>query len=425
MAAALSLAEQGFPVDLVEKEAALGGNLRSVFTSTDGSDPQAALRHLIERIDAHPRVRTHLQSRVVHTSGFKGNFVSEIETAAGDSQSIKHGAVILATGGEEYRGAEYSYGTDPRVVTQQEFEAILHAGRERVEEIRSVVMIQCVGPAEKYCSRICCTVALKNALALKAQNPGAKVVVLYRDIRIYGFKEQIYTEARRQGVLFVRYDPERAPEVSINGGLKVVACDPILGRELALTPDLVVLSMPVVPRPETQKLAAMYKVPLDADGFFLEAHVKLRPVDFPSDGVFMAGMAHYPKLLDETMIQAQAAAARASRILSRDTMTAGGQVAVVDPSLCTGCLTCVRICPFGVPSMRADLAGIGGIQGAAYVEPTVCQGCGSCVAECPARAIQLMHYTDIQMMAKVDALFHPAPALISLDEIGLPDDLSS
>jgi heterodisulfide reductase subunit A-like polyferredoxin len=272
--------------------------------------------------------------------------------------------------------------------------------------LKSIAMIQCVGPAEKFCSRICCTVALKNAIRLKELNPGAEVTILYQDIRSYGFKERLYTQAREKGVIFVRYDSKRKPEVSASADLPLAikVWDPALRRDLGLHPDLLVLSMPVVPNEDVHDLSTKFKVPTDANGFFLEAHVKLRPVDFASDGVFMAGMAHYPKLLDETMIQAQAAAARAARVLSRETLVAGGRVAVVDASKCTGCLTCVRICPFGVPKIRVDLTGVGGIIGAAYIEAAVCQGCGSCAAECPARAIQLMHYTDAQMISKVGAL---------------------
>ncbi len=425
MTAALSLAESGFPVTLVEKEAELGGNLRHVFTSLPASgedlpkQPQAVLDQLIEKVQANPNIQVHLQSRVLDTQGFMGNFTSLIQDANHQQQEVSHGVTILATGAQEYRGPEYGYGTDPRIITQQEFEARL-AGSEAQELPESVVMIQCVGPAEKFCSRICCTVALKNAIYLKERNPEARITVLYRDIRVYGIKEQLYTAARQHGVIFIRYTDEHRPQVlNDNGILSIQAWDPILRRSLALRPDLVVLSMPVVPNPEVHQLATRFKVPVDADGFFLEAHVKLRPVDFNTSGIFMAGMAHYPKLLDETMVQAQAAASRAARVLSCNTLTAGGRVAVVDESLCTGCLTCVRICPFNVPQIRPNLSGVGAILGAAYIEATICQGCGQCAAECPARAIQLMHYTDAQLSAKVHALAHPLPSYQPLDDLAI------
>jgi heterodisulfide reductase subunit A-like polyferredoxin len=440
MAAALALADQGFPVNLVEQEAELGGNLRHVFIPPLPSgvgeipkDPQDVLSKLEKQVRAHPAICLHLQSRVAATSGFMGNFTSAIVDTEGEREEISHSVTILATGGREYRGPEYGYGTDPRIITQLEFEARLvdKMGRERRPE--SVVMIQCVGPAEKYCSRICCSVSLKNAIRLKEVNPDAEVVILYKDIRTYGFKERLYTEARNRGVVFVRYDEDhrpvvgfmsakhrphgdhevlgaqepdtgRTPDSSLPRQINVRAWDAALDRWFELRPDLIVLSMPVVPQEDARQVAGLFKVSLDTDGFFLEAHVKLRPVDFASDGVFMAGMAHYPKLIDETMIQAQAAAARAARVLSRKAITAGGRIAVIDPAKCTGCLTCVRICPFGVPKIQADLSGVGGIIGAAYIEAAVCQGCGSCVAECPARAIQLMHFTDLQMATQVGAL---------------------
>ncbi|MBS1252616.1 MAG: Electron transport complex subunit RsxB [Anaerolineales bacterium] len=267
-------------------------------------------------------------------------------------------------------------------------------------------MIQCVGPAEDYCSRICCTTALKNALMLKKLKPEADVTVIYRDIRTYGFKEKLYTEARRAGVRFARYDFDRKPEVShSDDGLSVRVWEPILGTELALEPDLLVLSTPVVPSEGAQELATRLKVPVDLDGWFQEAHVKLRPVDFSSDGVFMAGLAHYPKLLDETIVQAQAAAARVASLLSKDALEAGGRVASVNESLCVGCLTCVRTCPYDVPQIKPDLTGVGGILGAAYIEAAMCHGCGSCAAACPAKAIDLMHYADAQVLPKLDALF--------------------
>jgi heterodisulfide reductase subunit A len=424
MQAAISLAEQGFPVHLVEKGDKLGGNLRSVYTRANGKSPQTILKNLIKQVESNSEITLHMNAQVVSATGFMGDFTTTLQYQDGRQEEIKHGAAILAVGAEEYRGPEYGYGTNSNIITQQEFSQRLAKKTKEIEAMKSVVMIQCVGPAEEFCSRICCTNALKNALAFKEKNPDAQVTVLFKDIRAYGFKERYYTEARDKGVLFVRYEDDHKPEVLIgeeDGKLTILAWDQILKRNYKIEPDLLVLSMPVVPRPESKNLANIYKVPLDADGFYLEAHVKLRPVDFSTDGVFMAGMAHYPKLLDETFIQAQAAAARAARVLSKETLTAGGRVAVVDESMCTGCLTCVRICPFNVPQIKPNLTGIGNILGAAYIETAICQGCGTCVAECPARAIQLMHYTDEQMKAKVEALLEPTTGFISLTDIVTKD----
>jgi heterodisulfide reductase subunit A2 len=416
MTAALSLTEQGFPVHLVEQENQLGGNLRNIHSGLEGQDLHQTLEQLQQKVQQDQSISLHLESQVSDTKGFMGNFITSIIDKTGRRSEISHGATILATGAQEYRGPEYGYGTHPNIITQLELEANLENQPSQITETKSVVMIQCVGPAEKYCSRICCSVALKNALRIKDLNPDAQITIIHHDIRTYGFKERLYTEARQRGVIFVRYDFENKPQVEIipsngkqedSGGIPAISLrvlEPSLNKWLDIQPDLLVLSMPVIPRPDNSKIAGMFKVSQDSDGFFLEAHVKLRPVDFASDGIFMAGMSHYPKLIDESMIQAQAAAARAARVLSRDTLTAGGRVAVVDQTLCTGCLTCVRICPFNVPKIQADLSGIGKIMGAAHIEAAVCQGCGLCVAECPGRAIQLMHYTDNQMDAKVSAL---------------------
>jgi heterodisulfide reductase subunit A-like polyferredoxin len=424
MQAAISLAEQGFPVHLIEKRDKLGGNLRTVHTRTNGQNPKTILKKLIDQVEASPEITLHMEAQVVNATGFMGNFSTTIQHKDGRQEELKHGTTILAVGAEEYRGPEYGYGTHPNIVTQQEFSRLLAKKPKDIQAMKSVVMIQCVGPADQFCSRICCTNALKNALAFKEKNPDAQVTVLFKDIRAYGFKERHYTEARDKGVLFVHYDDEHKPEVIANEDDEnptVLVWDHVLQRKFRLEPDLLILSMPVVPRPESKALANVFKVPLDADGFYLEAHVKLRPVDFSTDGVFMAGMAHYPKLLDETIIQAQAAAARAARILSKETITAGGKVAVVDEALCTGCLTCVRICPFNVPIIKPNLTGIGNILGAAHIEAAICQGCGTCVAECPARAIQLMHYTDEQMKAEVDALLEPETGLVSFIETINPE----
>jgi heterodisulfide reductase subunit A len=277
--------------------------------------------------------------------------------------------------------------------------------------IRNVVMILCVGPAETYCSRICCTTALKNALKLKELNPDARVTVLFKDIRTYGFKERLYTEAREKGVLFLRYDEEHTPRVDAVGGkLQVGAWEPMFGEWITLTPDLLVLSNPVVPSEGARELGEVLKVPRDLDGFFLEAHVKLRPVDFATDGIYLAGMAHYPKCINEAVVQARAAAARAATILSRKELRVGGVVATVEAEKCTGCLTCVRVCPFNVPYVNPLKVGAGSILGAAEIEPAACQGCGICAAECPARAIQLTHYKDAQVAAEVEALLGRAVA---------------
>lgn len=241
---------------------------------------------------------------------------------------------------------------------------------------------------------------------LKRLKPSADITIIFRDIRTYGFKERLYTEARRAGVRFIHYDFERKPQVThADDKPSIRVWEEILGVELELQPDLLVLSTPAVPPEGARELSNRLKVQVDMDGFFMEAHVKLRPVDFSSDGIFMAGLAHYPKFLDESIVQAQAAAARAATLLAQDTLASGGRVAVVDETHCVGCLTCVRTCPYDAPHIVADLKGVGSILGAAQVQAALCHGCGSCAAACPAGAIQLMHYTDAQVLSKVDALF--------------------
>ena len=421
MNAALSLAQGGFGVHLVEREDELGGNLRHVYYTVDGEDPQLYLRELIRRVKAEPKIDIHPGCEVIRTDGFMGKFTTRLKDKKGRERQIAHGVTILATGGQEYHGDEYHYSTSPSVLSGLEFEALLAKADGRKEKLEGraaqawetlgrrppndVAMILCVGPAKRYCSRICCTTALKQALALKQLNPDARVTVLYKDIRTYGFKESLYTEARNAGVLFLRYDDENQPDVQLNeGGLEIHLQDHSLGIPVTLRPELLMLSMPITPSEGSHQLASKLKVSLDANDFFLEAHIKLRPVDFSSDGYFMAGMAHYPKFLDETIVQAKAAASRAARVLSRPTLTAGGVVAQVDPEKCVGCLTCVRVCPFGVPKVENMYLGVGGITGAAYIEPTVCHGCGNCAAECPAKAITIAHFKDDQIMVKLDAL---------------------
>jgi len=426
MTAALTMADQGFPVHLIEREDELGGNLRYLgyfienLPNQKGEHipPAAFLQSMVGKILNHPLITTHLKTELMNTSGFKGNFTSLL-ISDGVPFEVNHGVTIVATGGVEYRGNEYGYGQDDRILTQLEFENFLSKGDE-VTGINSVVMVQCVGPAEKFCSRLCCTTALKNALKLKDINPQAEVSIIYRDIRTYGFKEKLYTRAREAGVRFIQYEFDRKPDVELpnfeSGAaeqpIRIKVWEPILDRELEIQPDLLILSTPIVPSPGTRELASLLKLSLNMDGFFLEAHVKLRPVDFAAEGVFMAGLAHYPKFLDETIAQAQAAASRAAIILSKETIQTNAKVAVVDPQACVGCLTCVRICPYDVPQIGADFTGVGNILGAAFIEPAICHGCGICVSECPARAIQLMHSKDMQTMAKLDALFEKEPSQV-------------
>jgi heterodisulfide reductase subunit A len=426
MNAALTLAEQGFSVYLVEREHELGGNLRHVrfglprSGTSEAPDPRAYLADLVSSVTAQHLIEVHLATEVLGTRGFVGNFTSRLRGEAGTEREVTHGVTIVATGGEEYRGPDYGYGSHPCILSLQEFEACLATEGTRASAdsgtsidlagVTQVVMIQCVGPAEEYCSRICCALALKNALRMKQAHPATQIIVLHRDIRTYGFKESLYRRALQEGLLFVRYDDASRPIVEAptgDGGLRIRTRDPILGTPITLEPDLLVLAMPMVPARGNRALATALKVPIDQNGWFLEAHVKLRPVDFASDGIFVAGAAHYPKLLDETIVQAQAAASRASVILAKDTMSIGGAIAQVNPDLCVGCLTCVRICPFGVPQIQTETAGVGGLMGAAYIEPTICQGCGTCIGECPAQAIELLHYRHEQLERQVLSLFEP------------------
>jgi heterodisulfide reductase subunit A-like polyferredoxin len=404
MVSALSMADQGYTVYLVEREKELGGRLRQIYYSGNGGDPQAYLRELIKRVENHPRIEVLIGYQVVEHEGAVGNFKTKIARVDGSGQRVlDHGATIISTGGKEYRGRAYFLNEDPRVITQEEFEKRISFADPSLSKAKSIVMIQCVGPWDEdssksfYCSRICCSVAIKNAIRIKELNPQASVAILYKDMRTYGFKETFYTQAREKGVLFIRFNEKKKPSVSLsNGQLSVQIEDPMLHLPLNLHPDLLVLSEAVVPNEGSRELANLFKFPLTLDGFFLEAHVKLRPVDFATDGLYLCGMAHYPKSINETIAQAEAASARAATILSQDMLQVGGVVAMVEGDRCAACLTCVRVCPYSVPVINA--------KGEAEIDLAKCKGCGSCVAECPAKAIELMHFRDPQLWAKCQAL---------------------
>lgn len=403
MTAALALADQGFPVHLVERESQLGGTVRSIHRTLDGGDVASMLRETIERVSNHPRVHVHLSTTVSKVDGHIGDFASTL-TACGNGDAaptkrIEHGAVVVATGAKEHPPTSFGYGNDPRIVTQLELSERLGDGKLELGECPTVVMIQCVEQRDEkrpYCSRVCCTSAVKNSLILKEKYPQARIVVLYRDIRTYGFREVAYREAREKGVVFVRFDADTPPKLGLGERLTVEVAEPTLGRPLELEPDLVVLAAPIVPRANREELSELLRVPLNADGFFLEAHMKLRPVDFASEGLFLCGTAHAPKFIGETISQANAVASRAASILSRKEMPVGGQTAWVDQDKCISCMTCVHVCPYMAP--RANKVSKAEIQGA------TCMGCGSCTAECPAKAITLRHFVDAQILGAVEGL---------------------
>jgi heterodisulfide reductase subunit A len=400
MTAALKLAEQGYEVFLLEKEAQLGGNLNNLHYTLEGEDVQAFLKDLIARVTNHPLIHVITNALVVDFSGSKGNFSTGVMVAPTMYyRKIEHGITVLATGIQEWKPTEYGYGQDPRIMTQLELEDRIANQPDEVARAHQVVMIQCVGSRNEerpYCSRTCCATAVKNALKIKEMNPDAKISILYRDMRTYGLMESYYAKARNEGIMFVKYEPEEKPEVKKDGpDLSISFIDRILKERMEVKPDLLVLSTATIPR-ENEELATMLKLPRTAEGFFLEAHMKLRPVDFATDGMYLAGGVHGPKLISESISQANAAAARACTILSKEKMLVGGVVAVVEGERCAACLTCVRVCPYEVPVINA--------KGEAEIDLAKCKGCGSCAAECPARAIELMHFRDGQLWAKAQAL---------------------
>ena len=395
MVAAGNLAAQGFPVHLVESTGQLGGQLREIRSTLEGLDVQALMNGLIRQTRANSNITIHRQSTVDSHNGSVGNFESAIVADDAARQTVRHGVTIVAVGAEMYEPSEYGCGTCEKVVTQRELERRLGSGQ--ADSLRTVVMIQCVGcrnDERPYCSRVCCAEAVKNALEIKERNPDCRVIVIYKDVRTFGNMEKYYALARNKGVVFIRYDDDHQPEVLSDGTVRVK--DPWIDDELVFEADLVALSAAVVAPQTHSSLAKTLRVPMTLDGVFLEAHIKLRPVDFACEGIFLAGMAHGAKFIKETITQALAAAGRATAILSKETLTAGGSVATVDEDLCAACLTCVRVCPYSVPRIE---------DGVASIEPTACQGCGTCSAQCPAGAISLQSFTDQQIRAAVSGLF--------------------
>jgi heterodisulfide reductase subunit A len=407
MTCALSIADQGHEVYLLEKESELGGMARRLYRTLEGLDVQAFLKDLVEKVYKHPLVHVYAEAEITEATGYVGNFVTRVKSERGVKE-IHHGAAVIAMGAAEYEPTEYGYGENEQVVTQVELGERIAKGDETITNAQSVAMIQCVGCRNEerdYCSRVCCSHAIKNALALKEQKPEMDIYILYRDMRTYGLMEDYYREASERDVKFIRWEPEAPPEVEAveEGGRKVLRVgvkDPILGQELAIDADVLALSAAVVAPEGREEIAQGYKVSLGPDGFFKEAHVKLRPVEFSTEGVFLCGTAHYPKHIPEAINQAYGAAGRVLALLSHDVVTASGSVCEVDEKRCMGCGACVEACTYGAIEFWETKQGK-----KAVVNPVICKGDGLCNAKCPTGAIYLKHFTDEEILCQIDMAF--------------------
>jgi heterodisulfide reductase subunit A len=406
MTCALSIANQGHEVHLVEKDTDLGGIARKLHHTLEGLDVQAYLRDLTRKVYQHPSVHVYTEATITEATGYVGNFVTKVKSDRGVTE-IKHGATVIAVGTDVYKPTEYLYGEDDRVMTHLELEEQIAKGNEKVMNAESLVMIQCVGCRNEdrnYCSRICCSESIKNALKLKEINPKMDIYILFRDVRTYGYSEDYYREAANKDVKFIRYEPQDKPQVEPGESeegrpvLKVTVPDYILGNKLEIDADIVSLAAAIIPSAGSKEVSQLFKVTLDPDSFFQEAHVKLRPVEFAADGVYLCGMAHYPKLMREAIEQAYGAAGRVLTLLSHDTVVASGSVCEVDEKACMGCGQCISVCTYGAIEFRETKQGK-----KAVVNPVLCKGDGLCNVKCPTGAIRLKHFTDEELFAQIDA----------------------
>jgi heterodisulfide reductase subunit A len=419
MNCALSIASQGHEVYLVEKTTDLGGIARKLHHNTlEGLDVQAYLHDLIRKVYQHPSVHVYTGATITEATGYVGNFVTKVESERGVTE-LKHGAAVIAIGADVYTPTEYLYGEDDRVMTHLELEEQITKGDEKVIKAESLVMVQCVGCRQEdrnYCSRICCGESIKNALKLKEINPQMNIYIIFRDMRTYGFKEDYYREAASKDVKFIRYEPHDKPQVEAAENeegrpvLRVTVTDYVLGKKLEIDADIIALAAAVIPSAGTNEIAGLFKVNLSPDGFFKEAHVKLRPVEFGTDGIYLCGMAHYPKYIPETINQAYGAAGRALTLLSHDTVIASGSVCEVAEKKCMGCGACISACIYGAIELRETRQGK-----KAVVNPVLCKGDGLCNAKCPTGAISLKHFTDEELLSQIDAVVPEEEILQQID----------
>ncbi len=412
--AAKTLADQGYHTHLLEKDDRLGGQANNLYQTWQGEDIQAHLNSMIKSVKENKLIDIHLNTEITNVDGFVGNFETHINKN-GTQETLKHGITIISTGASELKPVEHLYGDDDRVLTGLALDQKLLNNDENLKTTNTAVFIQCVGsriPERPYCSKVCCTQSIRNALKLKSINPEMKVFILYRDMRPFGLREDLYTEARTKGIQFIKFDFEKELEVSSKEDhLQVLFFDTSLRRKMKIKTNLIVLASAIVPE-KRNKLAALYKATQNADGFFMEAHAKLRPVDCATDGVFICGLAHAPKPIDESISQAQAAATRAVTLLAKKTMNMDGTIALVDQEICSSCGVCVAICPFSAPSFENK----GRYEGKAQVNPVLCKGCGLCVGSCRSGAIHLKGFDNNQIFAQIFA---------QTDETEIKDDIQT
>jgi heterodisulfide reductase subunit A2 len=408
MTSSLALARQGIKVHLLEKNSELGGLAAKIPETLEGDNVRDLVKDLISQVyAAEGMIDVTTGATLEEFTGYVGNFHSKVRVNGnGSPKAIEHGVTIVAAGAEEWKPNEYLYGQDPRVATLLELDEMIANGDDRVKNANTAVFIQCVGSRNDerhYCSRVCCSHSVKNALMLKEQKPDMDIYVLYRDMRTYGFKEDYYKKASDAGIVFIRYELEDKPDIQPAGEegkpvLRITATEPILGQRLQLDADLVCLATASIPPTGNKALSQMLKVPLNEDGFFLEAHMKLRPVDFSTDGIFMCGSAHSQKFIDESIAQAQAAASRALSILTRANIEGQATIAEVEEMRCSGCRVCEMTCPYAAISRNEEKA-------VSVVNQALCKGCGTCVAACPSGAMKGKHFNTDQILAEIRAAF--------------------
>ncbi|MDY6862225.1 MAG: FAD-dependent oxidoreductase [Thermodesulfobacteriota bacterium] len=406
MVSALNLAQQGFEVNLLEKGMSLGGLAKKVYTTLNGEDVQQYVKDLTKSVTDHPLVNVYTRVKILESEGYIGNFTTKITSGSKkDIIEIKHGTVIIATGAEEYKPEEYFCKKSRNVTTLLDLESDIAKKSKRIANVKNVVMINCVGSRDEerpYCSRVCCSQSIKCALNLKTQNPEVNIYILYRDIRTYGFSEDYYRQAREEGIIFIQYEPENPPDVKMDKiqGKEVLTVqlkDPVLGQDFIIDADIVALAAGTIPLKTNKDLSQMFKVPLNGDGFFLEAHMKLRPVDFATDGVFVCGLAHNPKSISETIVQANAAASRASIILSKEIVELEGTVSIVNKNKCSGCGLCEAVCAFKAITIDPE-------ENVAVINEALCKGCGACVASCRGGAIDLYGFSNKQIFSMLKTI---------------------